>query len=296
MRERVYVDRLFADYEDNLEIMDFKEEITANLIERVRGLTTKGLGEEQAFDRATAELGDITAIANDLGKKRKKEAIGQMYMKSSVPLAKRTAAGLTSATGVLLIAAGIALISLFNEPAGIDVSASVPFYFISAILFSLACGLYTFFGLSQETVSHYPMTKRRALMYGKFCMVGFLGTGLAVVSYFVVGVDLGVAITIKAVFIIPAICALVYLLTTEPDRKKPWLKAMVEKEHEKALDMVDPIRAARFGVASGGLWILAIAVFVTIGFVGSWQFAWLVFPFALAFQVFMVATIFDKRK
>jgi hypothetical protein len=73
---------------------------------------------------------------------------------------------------------------------------------------------------------------------------------------------------------------------------------MVEHEIENSMrfhiDMVDPVRAARFGVASGGLWILAIAVFLTCGFTVSWQYSWLVFPFTLAIQVFMTATIFGK--
>ena len=59
--------------------------------------------------------------------------------------------------------------------------------------------------------------------------------------------------------------------------------------------MVDPAKAARFGVASGGLWILAFAVFMTLHFAAGWHYAWLAFPFALAAQVFMVATIFEKK-
>ena len=54
MREQVYVGRLFADYEDTPEIKDFKEEITANLTERVKELVSKGLDDESAFEKAAA--------------------------------------------------------------------------------------------------------------------------------------------------------------------------------------------------------------------------------------------------
>ncbi|MCL1882576.1 MAG: permease prefix domain 1-containing protein [Defluviitaleaceae bacterium] len=75
MKENVYVERLFADYENTPEIIDFKEEISANLAANIRGLISKGLSEEQAFDKATAELGDITDIADSVGKKKRNEAI-----------------------------------------------------------------------------------------------------------------------------------------------------------------------------------------------------------------------------
>ena len=61
-------------------------------------------------------------------------------------------------------------------------------------------------------------------------------------------------------------------------------------------DMVDPVKAARFGVISGGLWILAIAVFLTLALFAGLPHAWIVFVFAAAVQVFMVATIFAPKK
>ena len=294
MKEKVYVDRLFADYEDTLEIRDFKEEIAGNLKERIKELLTKGISEEKAFDQATAELGDITAIADEVGKKKRNEAISQMYMKAKVPLTKKTAAGLTVASGLFLLSVGLVLITFFGK------MSDAWLYYTSAVVLSVACSLYVYFGLTQETAAHYPMVSRRALAYGFVCLIGFLGAGLAVVSFLFNGVEMSAALGIKMALILPAICALIFLLTTETKRHKPWLKAMVEREIENSMryhmDMVDPVKAARFGVASGGLWILAIAVFITLGFVISWQYSWLVFLFTLAIQVFMTATIFGKEK
>jgi MFS family permease len=294
MREKVYVDRLFAGYEDSPEIKDFKEEIAANLKERVKALMADGLEEEKAFDKAAAELGDITAIADEVGKKKRNETIGEMYIGAQMATPKQTAAELAVATGVLLFAVGLALLTFF----GSGVSA-LPYY-VAVALLAFACGLYTFAGLTWETASHYPVKKGRALAYGLACLAMVLGAGLAVVSFLVDGFEISAALGVKMALILPGICALVFLVLTEGDRHKPWMKALVESEAENSLkyqmNIVDPVKAARFGVASGGLWILAIAVFLTLGFAISFGYSWLAFVFALAIQMFMVMMIFGRRE
>ena len=144
------------------------------------------------------------------------------------------------------------------------------------------------------------MKKGRALAYGIVCFAAFLGAGLAVVSFLFDGLEMSVALGIKIALVLPAICALIFLLVTETTRQKPWLKAMVNRDIENSMkfhqDMVNPVKAAKFGVASGGLWILAIAVFITLGITIHWHYAWLVFLFTLAIQAFMTTTIFEKKK
>ena len=110
---------------------------------------------------------------------------------------------------------------------------------------------------------------------------------------------MSVSLGIKIAFILLAICVF-FLLVTETKRQKPWLKAMVDRDTENSMkfhqDMVNPVKAAKFGVASCGLWILATAVFITLGSVISWQYSWLVFLFALAIQVFITMMIFEQKK
>ena len=294
MKEKVYVDRLFAGYEDTPDIVDFKEEIAGNLKERVHELVAAGLYEEDAFTKAAEELGDITAIADDAGKKKRKEAIGQMYMKVKPPVTKRTAGGFAAASGLLLLAVGLAAYSLFSG----EGHASA--YAVPSILLSVACGLFAYFGLTQETAAHYAMKRGRSLVYGLVCMLALLGVALGGMSFLPGGLFRPLAIGVGAVFILCAICALVFLLATETKRQKPWLAAMVTRSIENAIglheSMVDPANAARFGAASGGLWILAVAIWITLRVVFGWQYAWLVFLFALSAQVFMAAALFDRKK
>ena len=291
MKERVYIDRLFADYENSPEIKDFKEEVLSNLNERIKELMTNGLNEDEAFDKASLELGDITAIADEVGKTKRIEAIGQMYMRAKVPLTKRTAAGITVASGLLLLGVGLGLIAFFGEMGSW-------MYNLLVILLALACGLYIFIGLTQESAAHYAMKQSRAFAYGAVGVFGFLGAGLSVVSFLVEGIEMSAALVIKMTLILPALCALIFLLATEPKRHKPWLKALIEHDigsSTRYSEIINPAKAATFGITSVGLWILALACFIALGFIIGWQYSWLVFLFALAIQVFLLTTIFDRH-
>jgi MFS family permease len=207
---------------------------------------------------------------------------------------KHTAAELAVATGFLLFAVGLALLTFFSA------TSSVLPYYMAVVLLAFAVGLYTFAGLTWETASHYPVKKGRAFAYGLACLAMVLGAGLAVVSFLVDGFEISAALGIKMALILPGICALVFLVLTESDRHKPWMKALVESEAENSLkyqmNIVDPVKAARFGVACAGLWILAVAVFLALGFAISFGYSWLAFVFALAIQMFMTMMIFGRRE
>ncbi|MCL1854244.1 MAG: permease prefix domain 1-containing protein [Clostridia bacterium] len=292
MKEKVYVDRLFADYDATPNLCDFKEEITVNLCERVKEFISQGMTEDEAFEKAAAELGDITVIADDAARQKRTETIGQMYMKAKAPFTKRTAAGLAAATGFLLLAAGAALLAVFG-------GAENTLYYFAALLLALACGLYTYFGLTQETAAHYPMKNGRALAYGVVCSAGFLGAGLAVALFLFGGWTLPAALVVKAALLLPAICCLIYLLITEAKRHKPWLKAIIARDAEAAMTfhsgMADPVKAARFGIMSGALWLFAISLFVTLGVFIGWNVSWPPLLFALPVQTLMVNGILRKK-
>ena len=302
MREKVYVERLFADYADSPELRDFKEEIAVNLCERVGELLRDGMSDNQAFAKATAELGNITAIADDAAQQKRAETIGQIYMSAKVPLNKRSAAGISTATALLLLALGTLLVNPF-------VLADVALYNISAVLLALACASYVFFGLTQETAAHYALGRNRALAYGAITLLGVLGAGLAVVSFLFAGWQLSGALALKLALVLLAICGLIFLLATETSRQKPWLKAMqgdFAQQYQEAFlgqlqskilkheSIVDTVRAARFGVLSGALWLLAFALCITLGVFAGWDVAWLPPLFALPLQVLMVVGILKR--
>lgn len=64
MTERIrdYLDALFSDVTETQKLRDFKEELTANLCEKIRDLRAAGLGDDRAFREAIATLGDIHSV------------------------------------------------------------------------------------------------------------------------------------------------------------------------------------------------------------------------------------------
>jgi hypothetical protein len=87
-------------------------------------------------------------------------------------------------------------------------------------------------------------------------------------------------------FVLPGIGILVFLVLTEKDRLKPWAKDFRQKAVEQEMAMwQDPATATRFGVFSGAIWIFAAGLFILLGFLIGFKFSWLVFIFAVAFQL-----------
>lgn len=292
MNEKIYVDSLFSSYDDTESLRDFKEEITTNMKEKVDEFTKDGLSRDDAFNKAALELGDITKVADGLANKKRYESIGSMYFKTRKPFTKRNAAGITLATFFLLLSVGMFLIDFFS---GNNIASP---FFLSAIFLSVSSGLYTYFILTTETNSSYAMENKRALAYALTATFGFLGASLSVISFLFEQSDLSSSLMIKLIFILPAICTLIYLLITQEKRYKPWLQNIVDSEIEESINfnnnMVDPRKAAIFGIMSGALWLFVIAIFITFGFFVSWKTSWIILLFALPVQVLMITSIFKK--
>jgi hypothetical protein len=74
------VDSLFEGYEQTAELADFKEELLSNLNDKLESLVKKGMDSETAFAKASAELGDISALADELSLKKRKEVFEEVYI------------------------------------------------------------------------------------------------------------------------------------------------------------------------------------------------------------------------
>lgn len=294
MSVREYVDSLFGGYGDSDDMMDFKEEVCGNLQERIDYLIKKGASKEDAFKKATAELGDISEIADQISNNKRKEIIEDMYMKTRNYMNKRHIIGYIIAGGMLALGILFTLSIYFT---GRDLTAAIT----SLIPFFIApvCG-FVFLGLTQETARNRPMNWKRALVYT--LAVGLILFGLIVSASIWLGYDGQGRNTFAAIaslipFVLPGSIVLAFLLLTEKSRHKPWV---IEQEAVWAERMkeqfADPYTATKFGLLSGALWIFAIALFAAIGFLIGFQYSWLVFLFAVAAQVFMQALMTPKKK
>lgn len=289
MDVREYVDGLFAKYQDSADMTDFKEEVCVNLQERISYLEKKGVSKEDAFTKATAELGDISEIADQISNNKRKEVIEAMYMKTKSYMNKWHIIGYTVAGGLLAFGLILTLTAFFATADPIvGLGSLIPFFIVPA------CG-FTFLGLTQETARNYPMSRKRALIYtGAVAVILF---GLIVFSLaFLKDLEMHAAIGSLIPFVLPGSVVLGFLLLTEKSRHKPWV---VEQEAILAERMkeqfADPQSATRFGLYSGALWIFAIALFIALGLIISFKYSWLVFLFALAVQIFVQASMIPKK-
>ena len=114
VKVQVYIDRLFRDYEDTPELKDFKEEIAINLQERIKEFKNQSESDEKAFEKAAAELGDITKIADQISRQKRKEVIDQMYVHSRIQVDKKHAVGYAAAGAIALFAIISAFTTYFS--------------------------------------------------------------------------------------------------------------------------------------------------------------------------------------
>lgn len=280
MKVQVYIDRLFQDYEDTQELRDFKEELAVNLRERIKELENKGLPAEEAFDKAVAELGDITEVAEQISRQKRKEVIGQMYIHPKVPLSKIHAIGYVVCVGAILFGLLSALIvSVSTGELYTAVATLLPFVAIPV------AGL-VFLRLTQETSRELPMSWKRAAFYAAASGAIVFGLGTACMLYFMDTEMLEAVFGTLIAFVVPGFCLAVFLILTEKERRKPWVleeERIWAEYYEKKYG--EPRRKEQRGLLSGALWIVAVAVFLVLGFTIGFKYSWIVFVFALAVEL-----------
>ena len=301
---KTFVDSLFSGYEETKNLADFKEELSGHLNEKIAYYTKKGLSEDEAFEKATAELGDISAIAEELSLQKKQEIYSEMYMGFRKYLSpKRTALFIF---GGLLICLGFVTSALVFFATGLKHASLAS----GMVFIALGTGLLTFMGLTQETALHTPMSWKRALLYAVSVSVFCFGLLSSMLVYFAIITDLktaeaaaygwdqpirnlGLSSAVGAViaFILPSLAFFIFLALTEKDRNKPWAKQLREKE---ASLFKDPLTEQRFGMYSGAIWITAAALFILLGFLASFKISWLIFFFATAAQLCMQGFMIKK--
>ncbi|MDR0589838.1 MAG: permease prefix domain 1-containing protein [Spirochaetaceae bacterium] len=303
MDTKDFVDRLFSEYEGTPELRDFKEELLSNLEARIASLAARGLDEKEAFEKASGELGDISALADQISLRKKQEIFQDAYMGMGKYLTPLRVAFYVIAGAWGILGVVIALIVYFT---GENQSALEAFWepnkkFVDAFgvllaFLPAAAAAFTFLGVTQETASRYPRSKKRGGWYT--LAVGTLGFGLLLfpLTYFATDRGLMEATATLIPFFIPSLALLIFLRLTEKDYLKPWARAQYEKEARVNREMwSDPVIAARFGMVSGAIWIFAAGFFILLGFIIGFQFSWLVFVFAVAVQLMAQSMMMKPR-
>jgi hypothetical protein len=303
MNANEFVDQLFSEYEETAELRDFKEELLSNLEARIASLAAKGLEAGAAFEKAAAELGDISALADQISLRKKQEVIQDAYMGMKAYLKPGRVAWYVIAGAGAVLGAVISLVVYFT---GEDQSALEAFWepnkkIVAALGVLLAfippaAAVLTFLGITQETAARRPLSGKRGAWYALGAAVLAFGIIMFPLTYFSTDRGLMEATATLIPFFIPGLALLIFLPLTETDTRKPWVKAQYEKEARASRELwSDPAASARFGMAAGAIWIGALGLFILIGFLAGFHRSWLVFIFAVAVQL-AVQSVMMKGK
>ena len=189
-----------------------------------------------------------------------------------------------------------ALIALFSGKNADFLSDKSLVRFFGAMMPFLTAAVvgFTWLGVTQETASMNPVSKKRGAWYATAAGLIFFGLLSMLITYFKMKPVKSIIGEIIP-FILPGIGILAFLILTEKDRLKPWAKNFRDKTVAREMALWnDPAVATRFGLFSGAIWMFAVGIFVLLGFLIGFKFSWLIFIFATAFQL-LVQGVMSKR-
>lgn len=285
-----YIDSLFSDYQETSALTDFKEELKSFLDERIKTLVKSGIDEKNAFEKATNELGDISAVADEISRKKKQELLGEMYLKTRHYMSTWRIVLYVLCGAALGFGAIVAALSGFFSG---DVNAPLGSLLIFGGIPILG---FLFLGLTQETAVHEAMGWKRALLYVVAGGVFLFGVFAFLIAYFENSAGLPYAIATLIPFILPSSAFGAFLVLTEKDRSKPWVIQQREEYMKHSRERFgNPAQEERFGLFSGALWIAAIAAFILLTILFGIKFSWLAIVAALIGQMLVLA-MFTKSK
>lgn len=271
------LDEAFAGVDVTAEVQDLKEEMRANLVVRVAELEHSGLPADVAAQRAMAELGDIRSVVDDM-----EPPAGE-----AVPWARhrvRPKPAYVVRTVVLATVAVPALAAVVVPAFGPAVPLA--WQLVSTATIALIAGVIVADALRQETTTNYPIPIARAVGYGVATALALAGAGCAALRLrdlplpWLVGGGLAVLVSIVG---------FTYLGATQTNRHKPW----VVRQHAAQRDAgdrftEDPAAAARFGLYTVTIWLVALGAFAVLTFTVGWAWSWLAL---LAGVVVMMITL-----
>ena len=268
------LDEAFSGIEMTPERQDLKEEVRANLIARAAELEAGGLAARAAARQAIAELGDVRTIVDGT------DSSGLALPPRVRPrpnFVLRTV--LLSAIGVT----GLAVLGLSATAGGVPLGAEA----VAACVVALATGAVTADALRQETTSNHPMPTDRAIGYG--AGVFLVLAGLACGWLYLRGGGIGWVVG----GIVPVLAGaglLSYLGATQTNRHKQWVMRMAESHAAVGNRFTeDPSAAARFGIYTVVVWIVALAGFVLLTLTVGWLWSWLAIVGGVVLMMILVA-------
>ncbi|TXK17161.1 permease prefix domain 1-containing protein [Homoserinibacter sp. GY 40078] len=255
------LDEAFTGVDPTPDVLDLKDEIRANLEARVAELESSGTDSDAAARRAIEELGDVRALVAELPaaspwnahRVRPRPA----FVVRTVVLSVVAAAALA-----VLVTDGVGLLALPTLAAALAVTAV-----------ALSLGVVVGDALRQETSTNYPMSPRRASGYGvaTAAVLAALGTGWLVLR----GLEFPWLILVGALFL-GGVALFAGLGASQTNRHKAWALQQSEHYAEQGDRFTqDPAAAARFGIYTLVIMVVAVVAFIVLTIALGWAWSWL---------------------
>lgn len=276
------LDEAFAGVDATPEVQDLKEEMRANLVVRVDELKRSGLPADVAAQRAMAELGDIRAVVDELETPAANTAPWVRHRVRPRPaFVVRT---------VVLATVGVGALTAVVVP---EFGPAVPiaWQLVSTVVIAMIVGVIVADALRQETTSNYPVPIGRAVGYGVAAALAVAGAGCAALCLrdlalpWLVGGGLAV---------VASIVGFTYLGATQTNRHKPWVVRLRTAQQEAGDRFTeDPAAAARFGLYTVTIWLVALAGFGVLSATVGWAWSWLaLLAGVVAMMITLARTLF----
>ena len=270
-----YLDQSFEGVDMTPDAQDLKEELRGNLTARVAELETNGTDQKKAATTAIKELGDIREIIGSLGSDASPKNSAAAAIRLTELNRVKPDPGYVVRTVLLaiLFAAALAIITL-GTISGIQGTAQAWLVYslpVESVLAGAFLGLIVGDALVRETSQHYPMPPRRAFGFAAAAFAGI--TGLSLIGSWFANPLLWLIVT-GCILALGSLMGFIALGVTQTNRLKPWVKDLNKLYAIGDRFSEDPASAARFGLYTVVIWVVAIAVFIvlsiTIGFTWSW--------------------------
>jgi ABC-type multidrug transport system fused ATPase/permease subunit len=266
------LDEAFAGVTMTPELQDLKEELRGNLAARSAELQAKGTDAAKAARTAVAELGDIPELIASVGGGATSPLSPGAAAAEAARLHRvRPKPGFVVRASILSVAilafAFHVVLDLIQQRTASTLDAQLWTIGFAVLIAALVTD-----SLHQETAQHYPMPLLRSIRWG--AASGFLAAGIGYGLFFLWNRPPLALLAAAIILAVAGTMALIALGVTQTNRLKPWVLAQNRQYELNDRFSQDPIAAARFGLYTVIIWIVAIAAFIVlsiaVGFVWSW--------------------------
>lgn len=285
------LDRAFALAPASTEAQDLKEEVRASLMARAAALEASGAAPADAARTALAEIGDlrdvVAAVADGPA-----DGEGHAALLAAHRVRPRPAFVVRVALVAVLLAGAAALVALVATGGlGWSLAGGAAL----AVVAGLATGTVVADSLRQETTQNYPLPAGRALGFGAAAAAVVTALGLGGLF----AADLGrVWLAVAAgVLLVAGVLGFVVLGVTQTNRHKPWTVELGRQAAGQDRFTREPEAAARFGIYSAALGLVAALAFVVLTMTVGLAWSWLALAAAVPLSFLLLARmLFPARR